>query len=155
MGFLQRANENCISADSYTFPGWNSVALPITRGAALTKPRHICWAMGRFSQAHPLSMGIRNLHFPNVHNRDWEINVCAGPKLCIPRGFSNERRNQSLRTLETAEIGQWRAQTRVVDRGKYPRCAKAHSIRGREKSSSDYERNRGCGAVGRRNHEGD
>jgi hypothetical protein len=44
---------------------------------------------------------------------------------------------------------------RIVDRGKYPRCPKAGTVRWREKSSGDYERNRGRGSVGRRNHEGD
>ena len=45
MGFLQRANENRISADSNTFPGWHTVTLPITHSAALTKLRHIFWAV--------------------------------------------------------------------------------------------------------------
>lgn len=40
-------------------------------------------------------------------------------------------------------------QTRAIDRGKHPRCAEAGAVRRREEGSGDYERNRGCGAVGR------
>jgi hypothetical protein len=46
-------------------------------------------------------------------------------------------------------------QTRAVDRGEYPRCAQTGTVRWREKSSGNPERNCGRGALGRGTHEGD
>jgi hypothetical protein len=38
---------------------------------------------------------------------------------------------------------------------RHPRCTQAGTVRWREKSSGNNERNRGCDAVGRGNQEGD
>jgi hypothetical protein len=80
MGFLQRANENRISADPYTFPGWHSIALPITHSAALTSPGILFGQWATFLKRFRCQWGLENYTFLTFKIEIWKVKVCPSPK---------------------------------------------------------------------------
>jgi len=59
------------------------------------------------------------------------------PKTCI---FASPKDEQTANTIAFPLYGR-RSEARAVDRGEYPRSAQASTVRWREKSSGDNERN--------------